>query len=356
MSQHRIATFGLALATLSLTAWTHATEDLPGAERLFKKGAEAMKAGNYAEACPAFAESYRLAARPRTRFAMAECEAGAGRIATAVTLYGDFLKTAASIDDAAERKKNEQQVKKAQATQAELAKQIPELTLKLSPSAPPDTQVTRDGVTLTSASLGVAMPVDPNPVEHVITVQAPGGDLEEIRVRLERGEKATKELMPPLPPKQADNTGPGTGSTGAGVTNAGATGVTNTGKLGRDKTSKDMSKGKLRTAGFVAGSAGIGGLIAGSVLGGLAMQTVSSIEKHCPNAMCDSEGFATAQSGQRLGLGSTLAFGVGVAGLAAGVVMIVMSRNGKEPSKPNTQVGLLEVGPMGAMVGVKGAF
>lgn len=338
MKLYRIATIGMALAILSTSTWTHAGDDLPGAESLFNKGKAAFAAGNYSEACAAFAESYQLAARPATRFAMAECEFEAKHIATASTLYGDFLRMVENIESDAERAKHKERVKKAQSRQAELAKEIPYLTLVLAAAAPPNTVVTCDGVTLTAASLGIAVPVDPG--EHVITVQAPGGELKEIRVTLERGGKTMQELEPLLPPTPK-----------GGVVTPPA--ITTT-----DITAEEMRKSKFRTIAIVAGGVGVAGLIAGGVLGGLTMQKASIVEKHCDGIKCNFEGFAATQDAQRLGLGSTIGFGVGIAGVATGAVMFVLSRRNQEKAqdKPTTHLDVLEASPMGAVFGMKGAF
>lgn len=337
MKKNRFAVSGLVLVILAWSPSTYA-DDGPGAKELFLKAVTAFEKHDYTVACPAFAESYQLAARPATRFAMAECESAAGRIATAAMLYGDFLRMVENIESDAERAKHKERVKQAQSRQAELAKEIPYLTLVLAAAAPPNTVVTRDGETLTAASLGIAIPVDPG--EHVITVQAPGGKLKEIRVTLERGGKTMQELEPPLPPTPI-----------GGVVNTPA--ITTT-----DMTAEEMRKSKFRTIAIVAGGVGVAGLIAGGVLGGLTMQKASVIETQCKDIKCNPEGYAATQDAQRLGLGSTIGFGVGIAGVATGAVMFILSRRNQEKAqdKPTTQLGVLEAGPMGAVLGMKGAF
>lgn len=337
MKKNRLAASGLVLVILAFTASTYA-DDSSRAKELFLKAAKAFEEHDYAIACPAFAESFQLAARPATRFAMAECEFEAKHIATASTLYGDFLRMVENIESDAERAKHKERVKQAQTKQAELAKEIPYLTLVLAAAAPPNTAVTRDGVTLTAASLGIAVPVDPG--EHVITVQAPGGELKEIRVTLERGGKTMQELEPPLPPDPDVHV------------------VTRPAITTTDITAEEMRKSKFRTVAFVAGGIGVAGLIAGGVLGGLTMQKASVIEKHCTDITCFPEGFAATQDAQRLGLGSTIGFGVGIAGVATGAVMFVLSRRNQEKAqdKPNAQFDVLEASPMGAVFGMKGAF
>jgi hypothetical protein len=81
----------------------------------------------------------------------------------------------------------------AAAQKAALKPQIPELALELPRGAPSGTVVRRDGTVLTQASLGISLPVDP--MEHVITTEAPGGPVTEARVKLEKGEKKRLTLV-----------------------------------------------------------------------------------------------------------------------------------------------------------------
>src|SRR5262245_5559003 len=66
-------------------------DDTAAAEALFNRGMADMDTGHYNTACPAIAESQHLDPRPGTLFTLAVCETRWGRIATAVTRYGDYL-------------------------------------------------------------------------------------------------------------------------------------------------------------------------------------------------------------------------------------------------------------------------
>src|SRR5262249_25073794 len=151
------------------------------AEALFKKGVDDMAAGHYDTACPALAESNRLDPRPGTLFTLAECHAKAGNVATASALYEDYLRAFAGLSQALKMRHWERS-KAAKAQKEALAPQIPELTLVLPSGAPPGTRVTRNGVELSAASLGMALPVDPG--EQVVQVQRPGGPIVENRITL----------------------------------------------------------------------------------------------------------------------------------------------------------------------------
>src|SRR4051812_48805392 len=68
-----------------------AAQILDPAEVLFNQGVEDMEAKRFDKACPAIEQSYRLDVRPGTLFALAECEADRGRLATAVARYDEYL-------------------------------------------------------------------------------------------------------------------------------------------------------------------------------------------------------------------------------------------------------------------------
>src|SRR3954465_13628820 len=66
-------------------------DDPAAAEALFNRGKADMDAGRYEAGCKAIAESQRLDPRPGGLFTLAVCETQGGRIASAMTHYGDYL-------------------------------------------------------------------------------------------------------------------------------------------------------------------------------------------------------------------------------------------------------------------------
>src|SRR5262245_16580097 len=170
--------FAAVSAALLLAAPLARAQDVAAAEALFNKGVADMAAGRYDTACPALAESQKLDPRPGTLFAQAECNAKAGKIATAVALYEDYQRTLAT-QPAAVKTKHADRLKIARAQIDKLRPGVPTLTLVLPPSAPRDARVRRDGTELSAAALGLALPVDPG--EHVVTLDAPGRGTSEQR-------------------------------------------------------------------------------------------------------------------------------------------------------------------------------
>ncbi len=125
-----------------------------------------MKEGDFASACPKFAESQRLDPGAGTLLNLASCYEKNGQTASAWATYKDA---------AAEAKKmgghRDWEViarKHAVALEANLSKMTIEVPATM---ALPDLEVQRDGVSVTRAEWGLPIPVDPGP--HVVKASAP---------------------------------------------------------------------------------------------------------------------------------------------------------------------------------------
>jgi hypothetical protein len=284
---------GLA-ATLLVTGAVHA-QDTAAAEALFDKGVAEMEAGRYAAGCPALEESHRLEPKPGTLYALADCDARWGKTASAVAHYQDYLGLVSllSVDQQARHREREATARN---EIARLKPSVPELTLVLPASAPKDTVVKRDGVVLRGASLGVSLPVDPG--EHAVSTQAPGGVERVVRVSVAAGEKKRVELKVELP--AASRSAPA--SSGPPLAPV---------------QSPD------RTWFWAAAGVGAAGIVAGSVTGAMVLGKKGTVSDNCVGAACSAEGKSAADSGKSLATASTVCFGVGLAGAAAAVVLLV---------------------------------
>ena len=159
----------------------------------------------------------------------------------------------------------------------------------------------RDGVTLGPASIGVALPVDPG--AHSIVVRNADGAEQEHHVELTRGEKKTIDIVPPAG-KPLASAGPPDGATSA----------------------------SLRPWAFVALGAGVLGLGAGALTGGLALGKKDVIDAHCNGVACDAEGKQAADAAQTLGAISTVTFIAGGVLAAVSVVLFVLEPHRAKPS------------------------
>jgi hypothetical protein len=339
----RFLTVACFMGPLALAA-PAAAQDIAAAEALFNRGLADMEAGRYETGCPAIAESHRLDPRAGTLFTLAECENRRGRLATAVALYGDFLALVARMP-ADQRAKQRDRQQTALEQKAALQREVPELALSLPPNAPAGTVVKRDGVTLSGPSLGIGLPVDPG--EHTVSTEAPGGPLTEVRIKIGKAEKKqiTLEIKTGAPTAKA----PGPEATARGPA--------------APNPAPDAGPSAQRVVAFTVGGVGVAGLILGGVMGALTLGEKETITKRCPDKVCDHQGKIVVDRAQTTGLVSTIGFGVGLAGVATGVVLLLT-----EPARPKgpaaarrrdakrLSAGVFSLGHEGAVVGLEGAW
>ena len=279
------------------------------AEALFRRGVNDMSAGRFDTACPAIAESQRLDPRPGVLFTLAECNALSGHIATAVAGYLDFL---AWYDQAspADRAPHLQRAELAKAQVEKLRPEVPRLTIVAPHDAPSGTTISRDGIELAGPALGTALPVDPG--EHVVAVVAPGRSRSELHVKLERGEN--KVVTAAL--------GPVTASTSVASPPPPASSAAPPPPSASPSSSPEPSSTR-RTVGRVSLVVGGIGLGVGLATGAVALVKKKTIDRECVDTVCSPTGKDAADSAKAFGVASTIGFGVGLAGVALGAVLLL---------------------------------
>jgi hypothetical protein len=316
------------LAPLGLAVPASA-QDVAAAEALFDRGLAEMKAGRYETGCPAIAESQKLDPRPGTLFTLAVCEAQWGRIASAVTRYGDYL---ALYEKLTKEQKGRQgdRPNEARRQREALRPQIPELTLTLPAGAPAGTIVTRNGVVIAGAVLGISLPVDPG--DHTITTQVPGGPVIERMIAIAKGEKkvvtlelkaAPAPISAPEPPKVIDTPQP------PKANEASKPNVKPVQRTERQPLKSTGGPSGRRVAAYAAGGAGLAGLVLGSVMGGLTLGKKVVVANHCGDAVqpgdptaCDQTGLDAVSSANATALVSSIGFGVAALGIGTSVVLM----------------------------------
>ena len=191
----RSAAAAATVAALALVGTRVHAEPL-AAETLFDDGVAAMKAGDFEQACPKIAESNRLERRPGTLFTLAECWARAGRIATAVARYREYLRTFSrmSADEKATQRGRDvaanQQLRK-------LEPRVPRLKIRLT-GATSETIVRLNGAELGVPSLNVWLPVDPG--AHTIVVRHRETEASQRVTVRERESRRVVMVVPPSRP------------------------------------------------------------------------------------------------------------------------------------------------------------
>jgi hypothetical protein len=323
-----------ATAAASVTAQAQAPAPAPGgtnvaAEALFEDARALVAAGNFADACPKFAESQRLGPSVSTLLNLANCWEKVGKTATAWATYRE----AASAANAAGRK---DYLATALRHSDALALKLARLTLTVSQPAP-GMQVKRDGVVVESAQWGTGIPVDTG--SHSIEATAPGRKAWQVALDVAQDGAQAAVTVPPLeeapvaaapPPPVASpaaaspNPLPATPA-GSEDTNAAGVGTT-----------------QRTIAGVVAG-VGVVGLGVATAFAIIAKNKDgdSRANGQCltgdPN-MCNQTGVDERNSALTDGNIATVAFGVGVAAIAAGGVLWFTAPHGARPAGAALQV------------------
>jgi hypothetical protein len=157
---------GGVLVLLAAGASAQSATEVSLAETLYRQARELSAAANYAEACPKFAESYRLDPATGTLLNLASCHEAQGKIASAWLEFSDAL-----IQSRRDHRQN--RIKFAEERLDALEPKLSRLTLVLAPEVnEPELTLTLDGVGIGRAALGVPTPVDPG--KHWVEAKAPG--------------------------------------------------------------------------------------------------------------------------------------------------------------------------------------
>jgi hypothetical protein len=289
---HRAGSVAICVAVCMAPAVALADRPDPAsAEALFREGRQRAEAGDWAKACPLFAESNRLDFALGTSMNLAACEEHIGKLASAWERYGELLEALPPNDD-----------RRAfvAGSVARLRRVVPRLTILLATPLIDGTTLVRDGVDLGSASVGVDLPVDPG--EHSIVVAAPGRAARTYVVALAPGQRLTL-------PAEA----------GEPIANAGRTGAPH--------------RTEARTAGWILGGIGVGALAVGTFLGVRALSERSASDGLCAMGVCrDRAGLDDYDAAKSSALGADIALAAGAVSLAIGGYLLVTSMIKARPS------------------------
>jgi len=278
--------------------------DPASAQLLFERGRAALDRGEVDAACEMLDESYRLDPAVGTLFNLAACEERQGKIASAWLHLREGIGQISASDE---------RLKPADARARALEARLPRLVVRLVAGAPAGTRVTRDGVELSSVSLGLALPV--NPGAHRVVAVADGRAPSETDVRIAEGETRTVEV------------GPGAARPGLASSSVPA--------------SVDAPSGHgWRTAGFVTGGVGVAALAVGSVAGLMALGSASTVDRECDAAhVCSSAGLAALDDVKTTAPISTVGLVAGAALVATGIVILLVAK--PTPGRGPATVGVL---------------
>lgn len=331
-----VRVFALSFACVTTFASIHAFAEPTPAERglasaLFEQGRTLMGDGRIDEACVKFAESQRMHPGGGTLLNLALCHEKQGKIATALTEFRE-ARTLAKKDNRADRES---------AAEGEIAKLEPLLS-KISVIVSADVKVPGitvevDGLPLSEGAWGTQFPVDPGTIN--IIVKAPGyrewksaidigatARTADINVPKLEKDVAIGASTPPVPTTTSSAKPPPIASSSSLITSP-------------PVIEPDAPMSTMRKGGFVLGGIGLALVGVGAIAGGVAISKNTEAAKYCPKDLCNTPD-EVDRANQALTFAhlSTATFAVGIAGVVAGTVMVVMAPK-TAPGKVSLSIG-----------------
>lgn len=297
----------------SPAAFAQGQGDKAAADVLFTDAEKLVEGGQFAQACPKFAESHRLDPQLGTLLHLADCYEKNNQTASAWASFREAKELAGSKGDARES------VAKDRA--AALEPKLSRLSLVVpSESEAHGLELQRDGQTVGKALWGTAVPVDPG--KHTIVAKADGKQTWTKEIEVKEAGKTVTLAIPALaanaapPPPVVVPIAPPPPA---------------------EKPPEKSGGSPLKTVGFVLGGLGVGGLVLGAVSAASVSSKSSEADLICPTGVgCTQDDvnrynitYADAQDAQTL---STVGFIGGGVLLAAGLVMIFVAPSSSSPS------------------------
>lgn len=295
------------------------------AQTLFIEGRQAIDANDWKTGCPKVRESLGLFAVANSHFTVAQCDERDGHMIAALEHWERGMALVDATDPRAPVAKDHI---------ANIEPRVPRIRVVI-PAASASATVWLDDMKLDPAALATPLRVDPG--KHVFVVRAKGR--QDNRREIVIAEKERTEFVA--------NIGPvGT----AGLT---PTASSSTSSSVAPPPTAPMHPRKV--AGFVVGGVGVASLVVSAVTG----NELSSVHATLDNSEC-AKSVAGCPSTKRdnyknLYLSSAITFSLGLAGVGAGVIMILTAPKSVQEKTGNTAVVPLVL-PGGAGIGLSGRF
>jgi hypothetical protein len=312
------STLGLFCTTAQLyAAPVHAEEasaaETAAARALAVDGLKLAQANNCTEAVPKLERAEKLYHSAVVASRLGECYVNVGRLVEGTEILRKVLREPQGAEQSPALAKA---LERAQKVLDAAKPRIAGLTIKV--AAVQDMSVKVDGTLVPGALVDTEIPIDPG--QHSVEVTAPGFLRAASRLSVAEGEKKSVSLTMSRDPNAAVAPAPTTDRAPAkepssppprGFNEAPAAPV----------PPPSPPPAPNRTAAYVALGVGAAGLATGSVLGLMTMKQHSDLKDECPAGVCGADKQGDLDSAKRLGNFSTIAFGVGGAGLLLGTVL-----------------------------------
>jgi len=309
----------------------------------FTAGKRAADSKNWEEARTELRASLDVVDSPNARLVLARALRDSGDLAGAWTEFGRTIEDATKLKD--ERYKETADA--ARTERGEIDAKLAFVMVAIA-HAPPDAALKVGGRVIPSGQWDDPILVSPGAVD-VVLADATGKELARKTVAVALGDKTPVPLdaQPPvaataapaapaaedLPPKDKP------GDADDAKTEAPAT---------------PGGRTKLRSYAYVAGGVGAAGLIVFGIFGAMEKSTYSGLQSSCPGGVCPPDKASDISSGKTDQLVANVALGVGIAGVAAGATLFVLSLGGSSSTSTPAASTSLIVSPN--FIGLRGAL
>jgi hypothetical protein len=272
------------------------------ARELGEQGIGLYKDGKYDDALERFDRAAKLVDVPSLNLYAARCLEKLGRWVEASERYLRVTRmpvVAGELEDQALART------RAGEERAALLPRIPKLEIAIEGADPASVTVELDGKAVPAALLGVSRRVDPG--EHRI-VATLGEQKVERDVKLGEGarERVSIELQPEPGAKPPPAMAPEPRSTAPAP----------------EADSGTSSGATQRTLGWIGIGVGSAGLVFGGITGFIAMGSKSDLDDTCLDRKCGPDQHSDVDSYNRQRLLSSVGFGIGLVGMAAGITLL----------------------------------
>ena len=163
----------------------------PTAQALAEAASKLMAQGRYDEGCDQYARSERIDPTPRRKIKVAECNERRGRTATAWVAFSQALDMADERQDDLAASAAHDGLERIEANLDKIEVVVPDEA-----AAVAGLEIRRDGLLVAKAAYGLAVPVDPG--KHVVSASAPGRHSWSVEFALARGPAAISVIIPVL--------------------------------------------------------------------------------------------------------------------------------------------------------------
>jgi len=293
------STLGTWLLFQCPPAWA----DPAAAEALFREGRTLLERGQLTAACEKLEASNALEASAGTLLNLATCREKQGKTATA---WANFV----AAEALAQNQNRPEQAAEAKRRAHELEPQLSTLTLLVREPVP-GLVVRRAGQVAPAASFGTPVPVDPGVL--VIDASAPGYEPARMQLTIvASADRRTLEIPKLRKVAPLDATSP-SGST-----------ANPTGEVGTQ-----LHTGTNTTLPWTIGIVGGATLVAGGVLGALALSSNSKAVSACEQENNAAACAETQDRRDNQALASTVCVGVGVIGVGVATIWLLTGHSGR---------------------------